>query len=52
VLDKTPFEVRRPGLKSIGEYSHDLAAWLVELPDGRKGYMTANGKILIPGLSD
>ncbi|HZY82186.1 MAG TPA: WG repeat-containing protein [Cyclobacteriaceae bacterium] len=52
IIDKTPFEVRKPELKSVGEYSYNLSAWLVELPDGRKGYLTPKGKILIPGLTD
>jgi hypothetical protein len=44
--------VIKPVLKEVIEYDNSREGWLVELPDGRKGYLKATGKLLIPGYTN
>jgi hypothetical protein len=52
VVTKNIVEVKKPVLKSVDEYSYLHKAWLVTIPDGRRGYMTTEGRILIPGIKE
>jgi len=46
-------EIKKPVLKGVIETSYTFEAWLVEMPEGQKGYMNKKtGKIYIPGIAD
>ena len=45
--------IKKPVLKKIISDDYSLKAWLVEMPDGKQGFMDKkSGKIFIPGITD
>lgn len=53
MLKRDMSELKAPIFKQIVSEDRELNAWLVEMPDARKGYMDRdNGKIYIPGVNE